>query len=239
MSATDLKAVSILIVEDEPLLRRQLAATLERFGADVAAADSVAATRQRLGDGHFDFVLLDVNLPDGLGTDLLREKAFPPATAIIVMTAHGGVASAVEAMRLGATDYLVKPFDPGDCLWSCPGATRAQKRQSRMNSSAATRPRRRRFLFWERAGGSGRAIEERFWRRTRGWKLICRPCLSKAKRAPAKQPLRDGFISGAARRAAFCRSELFGCGRIAGRIGVVRTRTRRFYGRANGADWAL
>src|SRR5580700_5663453 len=114
MSATELKAVSILIVEDESLLRRQLAANLERFGADVSGADSIATTRKCLRDGQFDFILLDVNLPDGLGTDLLREKAFPPSTAIIVMTANGGVASAVEAMRLGATDYLVKPFDAGE-----------------------------------------------------------------------------------------------------------------------------
>jgi DNA-binding NtrC family response regulator len=111
MSTTDLKAVSILVVEDESMLRRQLAANLERFGADVTAADSVAAARRCLREGQPDFVLLDVNLPDGLGTDLLREKAFSPATAVIVMTANGGVSSAVEAMRLGATDYLVKPFE--------------------------------------------------------------------------------------------------------------------------------
>jgi DNA-binding NtrC family response regulator len=114
MNAADLKTLSILVVEDEPLLRRQLAANLERFGADVTAAESIAAARQRLLGENFDFVLLDVNLPDGLGTDLLREKIFPSATAIIVMTANGGVASAVEAMRLGATDYLVKPFDVGE-----------------------------------------------------------------------------------------------------------------------------
>ena len=50
MSATDLRALSILVVEDEPLLRRQLAAKLERFEADVTTADSLAATRQRLRD---------------------------------------------------------------------------------------------------------------------------------------------------------------------------------------------
>ncbi len=114
MNATNLKALSILVVEDEPLLRRQLSAHLEQAGADVTKADTVAAARQWLQDGQFEFVLLDVNLSDGLGTDLLREKVFPPATAVIVMTANGGVASAVEAIRLGATDYLVKPFDPGE-----------------------------------------------------------------------------------------------------------------------------
>lgn len=114
MSATDLKTLNILVVEDEPLLRRQLAANLERFGAEITLADSIGAARQCLRDGQFDFLLLDVNLPDGLGTDLLREKVFPSATAIIVMTANGGVEGAVEAIRLGATDYLVKPFDAGE-----------------------------------------------------------------------------------------------------------------------------
>lgn len=114
MNANELKCLNLLVVEDEPLLRRQLAAHLEQFGADVTAADTVAATRQWLRNEPFDFVLLDVNLPDGLGTDLLREKAFPSATTVIVMTANGGVASAVEAMRLGAADYLVKPFDPSE-----------------------------------------------------------------------------------------------------------------------------
>jgi DNA-binding NtrC family response regulator len=127
MSATDLKAVSILVVEDESLLRRQLAANLERFGAEVAAADSIAVTRQQLRDGQFDFVLLDVNLPDGLGTDLLRENAFPASTAVIVMTANGGVANAVEAMRLGATDYLVKPFDVGELPLVIARAQRTRK----------------------------------------------------------------------------------------------------------------
>ena len=111
MNATDLKSLNLLVVDDEPMLRRQLAANLKRFGADATAVDSIAATRRALAEASFDFVLLDVNLPDGSGIDLLREKFFPPATTVIVMTANGGVANAVEAMRLGAADYLVKPFD--------------------------------------------------------------------------------------------------------------------------------
>jgi DNA-binding NtrC family response regulator len=127
MSTTDLKEASILVVEDEPLLRRQLAANLERLGANVTTADCLAAARQRLRDGQVDFVLLDVNLPDGLGTDLLREKVFPPTTAVIVMTANGGVAGAVEAMQLGATDYLVKPFDAGELPLVIARAQRTRK----------------------------------------------------------------------------------------------------------------
>lgn len=114
MSATDLKALSLLVVEDEPLLRRQLSAHLTRLGAEVATADSLAAARRQLGGEPFDFILLDVNLPDGLGTDLLRDQSCSPATAVIVMTANSGVAGAVEAMRLGAVDYLVKPFEASE-----------------------------------------------------------------------------------------------------------------------------
>jgi DNA-binding NtrC family response regulator len=140
MSTTDLKTLKILLVEDEPMLRRQLAANMERLEADVTVADSIAAARKVLGDEQFDIVLLDVNLPDGLGTDLLREKIFPPATAIIVMTANGGVASAVEAMRLGATDYLVKPFDAGELplVFARAQRTRNSARLDEQRRSATT-----------------------------------------------------------------------------------------------------
>jgi two-component system, NtrC family, response regulator AtoC len=114
MTQQTLEGLEMLIVEDEPLLRKQLAASMQRLGAKLALAADLDAARQALVKANFDFVLLDVNLPDGLGTDLLREKLFPPSTAVIMMTAHGGVANAVESMRLGAADYLVKPFDAGE-----------------------------------------------------------------------------------------------------------------------------
>ena len=100
----------ILIVEDEPLLRKRLAAYLEREGAEVTAVGCVEEARNALGGLSFDFALVDINLPDGEGLDLLREKRFSPNTSIVIMTAEGGVNSAVEAMRLGAGDYLNKPF---------------------------------------------------------------------------------------------------------------------------------
>jgi DNA-binding NtrC family response regulator len=109
-----LRGLSILIVEDEPLLRRQLQAGLEQLGADVTGAGTLGAARRFINELPMDFVLLDVNLPDGQGTTLLREKAFSASTGVIVMTAEGGVTGAVEAMRLGALDYLVKPFDAGE-----------------------------------------------------------------------------------------------------------------------------
>jgi two-component system, NtrC family, response regulator AtoC len=106
-----LAGLDILVIEDESLLRKQIAAHLESLGADVTGVGTVQTARDWARDGNVDFALLDVNLPDGRGTGLLETKAFSPNTGVIVMTAEGGVAGAVEAMRLGALDYLVKPFE--------------------------------------------------------------------------------------------------------------------------------
>jgi len=87
MSATELQNLSLLVLEDEPLLRRQLAAHLTRFGAEVTTAESLAAARQQLRSGQFDIALLDVNLPDGVGTDLLREQAYGDSASRLSRTA--------------------------------------------------------------------------------------------------------------------------------------------------------
>jgi DNA-binding NtrC family response regulator len=114
MPEETLAGLSVLIVEDESLLRKQIAARLQALGAEASLAETVAIARQLISKSVFDFVLLDVNLPDGRGTDLLQEKLLPGGSAVIVMTATGALAGAVEAMRLGAVDYLVKPFDSAE-----------------------------------------------------------------------------------------------------------------------------
>ena len=111
MSNINLAGLTILVVEDDSVLRKRITARLEALSAEVVSVETVAEARGVVSQRSFDFAFLDVNLPDGRGTDLLGEKAFPPATGVIVVTAHGGVAGAVEAMRFGAVDYLVKPFD--------------------------------------------------------------------------------------------------------------------------------
>jgi two-component system, NtrC family, response regulator AtoC len=112
MASSPLAGLSVLLLEDEVLLRKRLAGFLEKEGAEVTALGTVAAARSAAESLAFDAALLDVNLPDGRGTDLLRDKVFPATTNVIVMTAEGGVAGAVAALRAGAADYLVKPFDP-------------------------------------------------------------------------------------------------------------------------------
>ena len=114
MPKSPLAGLNVLLLEDDALLRRRLTGFLEGEKAEVTAVNTVAAARRALEDLPFEAALIDVNLPDGLGTDLLRGKAFPPTTTVIVMTAEGGVNGAIEALRAGAADYLVKPFDPED-----------------------------------------------------------------------------------------------------------------------------
>lgn len=112
MRSSNLTGLGVLIVEDDPLLRRQVASTLEQLGADVTCAADLRAARQFARDLDFEFALLDLNLPDGLSLDLLREKVFPGHVGVVIMTAFANVPSAVEAMKLGALDFLVKPFNP-------------------------------------------------------------------------------------------------------------------------------
>src|SRR5437867_4201402 len=132
MQPATLAGLSILIVEDEMLLRKQLAAHLGRLGAHVSGADSAQAAKRFIAELDFDFVFLDVNLPDGRGTDLLKERLFPANTGAVAMTAEGGVNGAVEAIRLGALDYLVKPFVPAE-LPLVIGRAQSSKRSARLD----------------------------------------------------------------------------------------------------------
>lgn len=119
----------MLVVDDDPLLRKQITSFLERLGGDLTSVDSVAKARQMLGDLSFDFAVVDVNLPDGLGTDLLKEKVFAQNTGVIIMTAEGGIEGAVEALKAGALEYLTKPFDLGELPLAIGRARRAKQNE--------------------------------------------------------------------------------------------------------------
>ena len=125
-----LDSSTLLLVEDEPLLRRRLAAKFEQAGAEVATAANLAEARRLLEDLSFDFALLDVTLPDGRSLELLEQKQIGSGTVVVIMTAEGGVDGAVEAMRLGAADYLSKPIAPDDAVIRL-GAARQRGRRQR------------------------------------------------------------------------------------------------------------
>jgi DNA-binding NtrC family response regulator len=102
----------VLLLEDDATLRKRLAAQLRALGAEVTEAAKLAEARRLAHNLRFDFALVDLHLPDGNALALLREEVFSENTGVVVMTAFGGVPEAVEAMRLGAGDYLTKPFEP-------------------------------------------------------------------------------------------------------------------------------
>lgn len=103
---------AILVVDDEPDLRTLYELTLLREGYRVETAGSVQEGSAQLQNQHFDVVITDMRLPDGIGMELLlllRERS--RTERCIVMTAYGSAENAVEALRAGAFDYLTKPVD--------------------------------------------------------------------------------------------------------------------------------
>jgi DNA-binding NtrC family response regulator len=106
------KKITILVVDDELSIRESLRGWLQQDGYEVeTAADGVSALA-KIQENHFDIMLIDVKMPqmDGI-TVLKRLKENDTDTAVVMMTAYGAIQDAVEAMKLGAYDYLLKPFD--------------------------------------------------------------------------------------------------------------------------------
>ena len=105
----------ILIVEDDESLRRVTQAQIERAGYEASAAIDVAQALEALHRLPHDLVITDLNLPDLSGMDLLKHiRAHFPETAVVIFTAFGTIETAVEAIKLGAYDYLTKPVHPDE-----------------------------------------------------------------------------------------------------------------------------
>jgi len=100
--------VKALVVEDDAGARLALAELLGELGHEAAEAGTVAEGSEALRDDPPDVAIVDLGLPDGDGLDLVREA--PPRTAVLVLTGQGSVRNAVEAMKAGAHDFLVKPL---------------------------------------------------------------------------------------------------------------------------------
>ena len=100
-----------LIVDDDADSREWLAEVTQREGFTVSAADSLRSARAQLVRRHPDVLLTDLQLPDGNGIELVGDLDRLAETEIIVVTGHASIDSAVEALRVGATDYLTKPIE--------------------------------------------------------------------------------------------------------------------------------
>lgn len=109
------KTHRILIVDDEPNVRLMLRTALESAGYTVTEAEDGAAALERLNNPNAccDMVLLDLLMPRMDGMELLRQlRAHGIGVPVVILTAHGSIPEAVEAMKLGAIDFLAKPITP-------------------------------------------------------------------------------------------------------------------------------
>ena len=117
MKISDFTDKSLLILDDDDPLRGRLARAMEKKGFTVKEAKSVAEGLQIAKNNPTFFALIDLRLEDGSGlevVELIRAKR--PEARIIVLTGYGAIATAVAAVKMGATDYLSKPSDADDVL---------------------------------------------------------------------------------------------------------------------------
>src|SRR5437868_10316303 len=105
-------ALLTLLVDDDRGFTSVAVAALRREGFPVTVAHSLHEARRAVATASFELVVLDRRLPDGDGLSWLPElKAACPAAVVVMVTAHGDIASAVDAIRAGAADYIAKPIE--------------------------------------------------------------------------------------------------------------------------------
>jgi len=125
----------LLVVDDEAPQREMLAGILGRAGFDVVTAKDGQAATERLEAESFDLLLTDQKMPRMSGLDLLeRARTLHPRLPVVLMTAHGTVSTAVEAMKRGAADYLTKPFERDELLLVIDKAIRQNRLEAEVES---------------------------------------------------------------------------------------------------------
>src|SRR5947209_16310345 len=104
------RSIRILLADDDRLFRRIIREQLSQRGFDVVAVSTGADALRTIGDSEYDVVLLDVQMPGLSGLDTLRQlRRIEDAPEVIMLTGDDSLATGLEAMRLGAYDYLTKP----------------------------------------------------------------------------------------------------------------------------------
>jgi DNA-binding NtrC family response regulator len=124
----------IMIVDDERIIRESFFYWFQKSGHKVATAASGGEALELLGQSPFDLLFVDIKMPGMDGIELLAQvKENYPETLVIIITAYGSIESAVEAMKIGATDYLLKPFKPDQLSLVMEKVIQQQKRQQEYN----------------------------------------------------------------------------------------------------------
>jgi two-component system response regulator HydG len=109
------EAARVLVVDDEGAIRYSVSKTLQRIGYQVDEAASGEEALEALGKQEYDVVLTDIRMPGLTGVELLKRiKEISPDAIVILMTGYASLGTAVESLRLGAHDYLIKPSSSQD-----------------------------------------------------------------------------------------------------------------------------
>lgn len=108
---------SFLLVDDDPIFRERLATAISTRGYEVRTAANIAEAVAIAEEDSPELAVLDLRMPGESGLDLLRQLlAIDPTTKVLMLTGYGSIATAMEAVRLGARNYLTKPADVDDIL---------------------------------------------------------------------------------------------------------------------------
>ena len=108
---------SILIVDDEEIIRESLSFVLKKEGFQVGTAENGRVGLDKVRQGNFDIVVTDLEMPEMKGIELLEQvTALAPETSVIIVTAYGSIDTAINALRKGAVDYVLKPVDFDELL---------------------------------------------------------------------------------------------------------------------------
>ena len=128
----------ILIVEDETIIRSALRRLLERNQYEVSEAGSVQEAQERFSIPGFDLIVSDLRLPGAPGTELIK---LAQGTPVLIMTSYASLRSAVDSMKMGAVDYIAKPFDHDEMLQAVARILRDHQQAQNAPSTPSTLPR--------------------------------------------------------------------------------------------------
>jgi DNA-binding NtrC family response regulator len=128
-----MSSAKILIVDDELIMRESLAGWLQRDGHTVQTAPSGEEGLEKLKESRFDIMLVDIKMEGISGLEVLQQvKESDPDVAVVMITAYGSIPTAIQAMKNGAYDYMLKPFDPNELGVLIEKITRYQEQEREM-----------------------------------------------------------------------------------------------------------
>jgi DNA-binding NtrC family response regulator len=125
----------VLVVEDEAVIRSSLRRILERNQYQVSEAGSVKEATENFDMDTFDVIISDLRLPGAPGTDLIKATTTP----VLIMTSYSSIRSAIDSMKMGAVDYIAKPFEHNEIIEAVAKTIREHAKTKASNRTSGSR----------------------------------------------------------------------------------------------------